>query len=255
MSPVLLMGMHAAPALAQPEKSPADLRAENDRLRERISQLESQVSSLQEDIERKDRLIDQLRDAIRKARSAGGSSEGEAAGTDESAPEEPAREVAPVPDDPFASPASMVRHLQAEYTKQFGDPDLSDQRARQQYLRDLRGWARDAGRGATGPVEWRVKVLELADAQGSAVDATVERIDQQSGLPFGDAFTVKITGRNVARVKEGGVGSILVLDGVLRSEIKVDESVTDEASAAEGAYIGPCAVYTFDVAIRSLRDS
>ena len=88
-------------ALAQGERSPNDLRVENDRLKERIEELEGQLNAAQERIDSLERTIQRLREQLRDRGPSG--DEGPATGDE---PSEPERETAPTPDDPFASPAS-----------------------------------------------------------------------------------------------------------------------------------------------------
>ena len=246
----------ASSTVAQPEQSPAELRAENDHLREEVERLRGEVQSMQERLDRQDRLIEQLRDTLRKARAgnSGGAGENPAGSDDESdSPAEP--EVAPIPSDPFAAPASMALHLLQEHSEAFPEPDVTDARAKQEYLRALRAWGRDAARQATGQIQWRVRTESLADAEGSAVEATFVVVDPSSGLPIGGSFPVRVTGRNSARLRDAGEGAVWILEGVLRSEIEIDESVTSVDLAGGRRYVGECAIFTFDIAVRALREA
>lgn len=241
----------APPALAQGERSPNDLRVENDRLKERIEELESQLDAARRRIDSMSETINRLREQLRN-RDAGPDG-GDAPGSDDGAGSPPQRETAPVPDDPFAAPAAMLASLRESYDERFGSRDIGAGRERDEYLRDVRLWSRQASRDSRGQIEWPVRVVDVLEEDGPRQVFLIEVVDRSSGLPVGEPFEIEVLGRNAVRLREV-VGEVWILDGVLRGEARVDERATSEdAATGEGAYIGPFALFTYEVAVRSVR--
>jgi hypothetical protein len=237
-------------AFAQGERSPNDLRVENDRLKERIEELEGQLNAANERIDSLEQTIQRLREQLR---DRGPAPADDSAADDE--PSEPERETAPTPEDPFASPASMFLSLRRGYQMQFADRSIGDGRDREEYIREVRGWAREAARDARGQVAWPIRVVNGTDAdRGSRMIFTLEVIDQDRGLPIGEPFDLEIVGRNAVRLSDGA-DDLWMLEGVIQSEIEVNEQTpTPEMADDPARFIGPFAIFTFDVAVRSLQE-
>lgn len=257
-SPVILSALAAlflAPlpgAIAQPEKSPNELRVENDRLRETIDRLRADNERLEETIASQEELIAQLRGRLRELSEQRSSPAAPAGESENEAPAEQQRETADTPDDPLASPESMFRRLTALYAENLGDDAPANEAEAQRRLRDVRAWSRTAVRDTRGVVEWSIRIVSLADS-GSGVECDIDVIDEGSGLPIGDSFPVQVVGRNAARLRSEGAGAEWILDGRLRGDIRVDETVLSVADVDDGWYIGPYAIFDFDVQITSLR--
>jgi hypothetical protein len=250
---LLALCAFAPGALAQEQRSPNDLRVENDRLKERIEDLESQLDAAQKRIDSLESTVDRLKEQLRNRqdapadRPAGG---GEGAGD-----AEPERETAPTPDAPFASLPSMVQSLRSDYQDTFQNRTIGDGRDREEYIREVRAWARDAARDARGQIEWTIRVVDASDQQGSRASFLVETVDTTSGLPIGLPFTLDLVGRNAVRLRDGADG-LWILEGVLQSEIEVDEAMpTVESADDPAAFLGPFARYSYDIAVRSLREA
>lgn len=236
-------------ALAQGERSPNDLRVENDRLKERIEELEGRLDAAQQRIDSLERTIQRLREQLR---DRGPSPTDDTPADDE--PSEPERETAPTPEDPFASPASMIVSLRDAYQEQFGARTIGDGRDREAYIRDVRGWARDAARDARGPITWPVRIVSIAEDQRGPAVFTLEIIDESSGLPIGEPFELEVIGRNAVRLRDGA-NELWMMEGILQTEIEVDgQTPTPEVADDPSRFIGPFAIFTFDVAVRSLRE-
>jgi hypothetical protein len=239
-------------ATAQPEKSPNELRVENDRLRETIDRLRADNERLEATIASQEELITQLRGRLRELSEQRSSPAAPAAASANEVPAEEQREMADTPDDPLASPESMCRHLTSLYAENIGDDVPGNEAEAARKLRDVRAWSRGAVRDTRGVIEWRIRVVSLADS-GSGVECDVDVIDEASGLPIGDSFPIQIVGRNAARLRAQGADAEWILDGRLRGDIRVDESVLSVTDVNEGWYLGPYAIFDFDVQVTSLR--
>jgi hypothetical protein len=253
ISPLLALtaalALCAAPrASAQPERSPNELRVENDMLKDRIAELESQLEQARRRIEMLERTIATLRQRRGSGDDAG--SDAADAGSNDSTDGPPRAEV---PAEPFASPASMRAHLEREYAKTMGDKPFADQRDRQTYLRELRGWARSAAQQGRGPVQWTVRVLSSEQIRPGTVEFMLEVVDPASALAIGEAFNLSITGRNGVRLQEGGPDDMWILDAIMQTDVNVNPE--RESGGTEGAptLIGPFAEFSFNLVVRTVR--
>ncbi|MFG0274754.1 MAG: hypothetical protein ACF8QF_06830 [Phycisphaerales bacterium] len=251
---LLALCAFAPGALAQGQRSPNDLRVENDRLKERIEDLESQLDAAQKRIDSLESTVDRLREQLRNRQDApSGAPSGDQGDAGGDQPRE--REMAPTPDEPFASLPSMVMYLRGAYMNAFQNHTIGDGRDREEYLREVRGWARETVRDARGQIEWTIRVVDVADQQGSRTQFLVENFDTQRGLPIGLPFPLEVVGRNAVRLRDGADG-LWTLEGVLQSDIEVDENMpTIESADDPAAYLGPFARYTYEIAVRSLREA
>lgn len=250
---LLALCAFAPAAVAQGQRSPNDLRVENDRLKERIEDLESQLDAAQKRIDSLEGTVDRLREQLRNRQDA--PADRPAGGGEDAGEAEPERETAPTPDAPFASLPSMVMSLRDSYMNAFQNRTIGDGRDREEYLREVRGWARETVRDARGQIEWTIRIVDVADQQGSRTQFLVENFDTQRGLPIGLPFPLEVVGRNAVRLRDGA-DKLWTLEGVLQSDIEVDENMpTIESADDPAAYLGPFARYTYDIAVRSLREA
>jgi hypothetical protein len=244
---VCLLPAAAAPlAIAQPggaERSMNDLRKENERLRERIEDLEAQlrqarsiIDSLREDAERMRRQIEQAASAASTERGA----------------EEPADATAPVPDDPFAAPAALRAELRAAFLNEIGEPDLERPGARKRYLVEARRWSRIMNQRYRRPVEWLVRVVGAERSEQGRLTATMRVLDPSLRLPIGEAFTIRPATRFSARLEEAASGSLWRVEGVFAAETSVREDLEEPNLFGEPSMIAAHVVFDFSMSLRSL---
>jgi regulator of replication initiation timing len=138
-------------ALGQDEISPADLRRENDLLRQRLEQLEAAVAALEENAAALERENAELRRRLEGAPDA--PAPDEAGATRPSAPEPPD----PLELPRYSSTQALLAHLQRSYEERFEDRTWAG-RERKAYLRDVRAWIRDIRREWYEDVDWLIEL-------------------------------------------------------------------------------------------------
>ncbi len=218
----LLMSL-GAQALAQDAAPPSPeevaLRREIASLRERLAKAEERIRHLEAE---RDALLGQLAEARKNARQAGGAGE-----------QAPAEELAPVPADPFASPASMLQELRKRYEIAFADLPHDTDPAIEAYKRDVQAWCRNVARGLRGRGQWIVQVLKLAEIPHDrrSFEAQLRVIDPASGLPIGQPFRATIDAsdaRQIERLKDRfrfWKASVVVAAAPRYNEQRIDEGV------------------------------
>ncbi|MFG0258115.1 MAG: hypothetical protein ACF8GE_09460 [Phycisphaerales bacterium JB043] len=241
---VMLAATSPTPTLAQQEQSPAQLRNENEQLREKIEQLERQLASAQRRIQSLESTNERLRQRLDNSGSRPSTSQ-----RPETTPEEPERQMAPIPDDPFAAPVAMHAMLQREYQRVTDGMSFDSASDRDEYLRTIRRWAQQSRRDINGPINWTARVLESTGGRGK-VGFTIEVIDQSADLPIGETFQIEVVGRNVQKLESAIGGDPIQIDGVFSGTISIDDS-TD--ASEDPMFIGPFATLDFRVNIRSVR--
>ncbi len=194
-----IVSVTAPIALAQDEPASAtevQLRREIATLRDRLASAEERIRSLESE---RDEVLKQLAQA--RAAAASGSSGG--AGTvPDAGPQEPR---APVPEDPFASPASMLVELRARYEAEFSSLPHDTDPAIEDYQEDVRVWCRAGVRDLRDRRQWLVTVSDVKarDNDRRRFDATIRVIDEASGLPIGEPLKTTIDTSTARKIEAG----------------------------------------------------
>jgi len=228
------------------ERSMNELRRENERLRERVEELESQLARASQIIRDLQADASRLRRQIDRAASAAAPSgePRETAGASESR--------APTPDDPGAAPEALYRALRADFLRQIGEPDLSGERARKRYLVEARRWSRIVNLRHREPVEWLVRLESVRRAPDAPVFATMRVLDPSMRLPIGDAFRIPVPTRFAGRLEDGGEDALWRLEGVFAAETFVREDLPEPNLFGEPRMIASHVVFDFSLSLRSL---
>ena len=148
----------ASPAHAQ---SPQELKSENERLKERVAELEEELEKARRNIELLSNEIKRLRSRSTPTRDPGKDRE------DSDDEKEKTKQTVELSDDPFASPRAYIHKLRERYEESFDekefDPDNpADKEGR---IIELRSWVTDQRRDFRGPIDWTVK-LDTSDGRG-----------------------------------------------------------------------------------------
>lgn len=180
----------AAPPPAPPAPvSDADLRRENDQLKQRVSQLETQLAESQRRVKTLQDEIDRLRKAIAGSKEQGGGPGGGAA----PAPA-PTDDYEPAPEAPLASPASMFAALVKDYEKELGALPRESRAEQQKFLAEARKWTAKAARDIRGKVEWTISRVSVVGEPRGEREVTFEVVNPSNGKPYGPPVTVKMRG-------------------------------------------------------------
>lgn len=189
-----LTGLFPCVASAQdapPTAAEVALRREIATLRDRLAQAEERIRVLE--VERA-RLLDELA----KARQATSDETGQGSGA-------PGEELAPVPADPFASPASMLAELRTRYEARFANVPHDTDPAIAAYKDDVRAWCESGVRDLRDRRQWLVRVLEMTESADDRrfFDARLRVIDEASGLPIGPAVNARISAGDARLIERG----------------------------------------------------
>lgn len=215
-----------ARAIAQDAAPPSPPSAEEVALRREIASLRDRLARAEERIRQLEAERDALRAQLAEARKGAQS----AAGGESQAPSE---ELAPVPDDPFASPASMLQELRKRYEIEFAGLPHDTDPAIEAYKRDVQVWCRNVSRELRGRGQWVVQVLKLEEIPHDrrSFEALLRVIDPASGLPIGRPFLATIDAsdaRQIERLKDRfhyWKASVVVVAAPRYNEQRVDEGV------------------------------
>ncbi len=269
-----LLALHLpAHALAQanPEppadRSPADLRAENDRLRERLAELETELAESRRRIARLEDLVRSLRRELAEADVADRAADGPAGPTPapesqaggESRLEDPtADSAAPIPDDPYAAPDALQRRLTLELANEFAAAPPTEQRDLNRYLADLRRWARIASQTYRAPVDWLVQIVDRPSpteppAPPPPPIAIVQIIEQETGRTIGEPFPLTLGPRELARLNENREQEAWILSGVIAAAPVVNPERRDQGLFNTPPLLGPYVEFGYDFSVRALR--
>lgn len=120
----------------------------------------------------------------------------------------PAQDRAPVPDDPFASPASLLEGLKAKYDAEVTPPESDEPQAIEEYHAGIAKWCRETSRTMRERREWVVSVEEVVRSGRRPATAWMRVIDPATKLPIGSAFSLVLSDRFASRVERGDEGSL-----------------------------------------------
>lgn len=191
----LLALMPASPARAQQgtdddaQREIVRLRREVARLRRDLAEADVRIRELQARNDRLESMVQQARQTIAELRRA-------LRERPEPDPT-PQPRTAPIPDDPQASPWSMLRELTKRYESAFGDaPETRSER-------EVEQWCTRVEKELGGRTTWLVRVVELIEPDSSTRDqeAWIEVLDPASREPIGKPVRVEGS-RDFARAVE-----------------------------------------------------
>ena len=175
-------------ALAQSRTpTPAELRRENEALRERVEQLEAELrtatDTIQQMREQMDALSSELESLRLELRRSAAS-----AGADTEVPAEPEGPAfAELPEgDPLAAPEAMLATMIESYEQQLeGTPYDTDADYRR-YMSLLSRWARLVRSELRGQAEWVIEITGVVTDSDRRLVVSYRAIDPASRLPYSD---------------------------------------------------------------------
>jgi hypothetical protein len=230
------------------DQSPAQLRIENQQLRDRIEELERDLQEKDQQLSLAQRKIDALESTNARLRDRFGNRGGSAPDTSDD-PVVPMRETAAVPEYPFASPASMLAMLEQDYQAATNGTTFATSGDRTVYMRTIRRWAAQKKGDISGPVRWTIRVISSSGGRGK-VRFDIEVLEDGGDLPIGEVFQIEVLGRFAQKLKDAVGGDPVQLEGMFTGTIVIDEAL--EASE-DPMFIGPFAMLMYRLKIRSLR--
>jgi hypothetical protein len=238
----------ACPALAQ---SPQELKAENERLKERVAELE-------EELEKAQRNIQLLSDEIKRLRTRGTSTPATTKEEkDETTTTEKTKQKIEIADDPFASPRAYVHHLRESYKEEFeDDEDFDPGNPSQKELRivEIRSWISDQRRDFRGPIDWTVK-LDNSEGRGvTGREAIFRFVHEPTGQSLGESFAVRMRRADLRRLAQADPETVYRLRALLSPTIRTAYDRPRDTDPGDGVFLGPFAELEMDFRIDSLRE-
>jgi len=261
---LLLLAAPLLRAQANPEpptnRSPQDLRAENNRLRERLAELETELAESRRRIARLEDLVRSLRRELAEVDVTNGhtgepSDSGPAQESDSTITTKDADSAAPIPDDPYAAPDALHRRLRREFANEFAAEPPAEDRALQRYVADLRRWARIASQTHRAPVDWLVRIIDRPTTDDPAAPrvATFQVIERETGRTIGEPFTLTLAPRETARLDEHAEQKLWILSGVLAAAPSINPDRPDKGLFDNPPLLGPYVEFGYDFSVRALR--
>lgn len=246
---ILLMALAPGAICAQP-RTPAELIEENRALRDeleaarsRVAVLEAQVAQLLAERRGLEGTLGRAENLISSLRRSLGETD---------VPPPPQR-IASVPEDPLASPASMLRELRSRYhVEMLGVPmETADERAA--YIRRVKLWCRLTNENLRGKRTWLVTLEDMAPMGRDALVVRMHVHDPATGLPIGEAFDVQFPKRfkdQFTRGTRSGKWEV--------TSIVIAKPVFNEHRLSRGVFeyptmIGPMVEFDFELNWEGLR--
>jgi len=221
-----------APAQTQGSQSPAELRRENDALRERIDQLEAALDEARAQTEALTRQVESLRSELERARAT----------PRPAAPMEP--ESGPVPLDRFACPEALLLWLSDDYTEAFG-PDPSPA------MQDIRQWIRRANL-TRAEVRWHVRVLEVRPDDGAPDAVRVVNFIGATGETICAPYTLQLGPRDLGRLRAQPDVERWTIEGIFAAKPGLNPDRTEPETGVSPDLIGPHTEFGWSLTVRSM---
>lgn len=163
----------------------------------------------------------------------------------------PSESRAPVPEDPMASPASLLAALQSRYALEFGNEAPTEAAALADYRDRVEKWVKDISRELRGRPTWLVTISDVRETESGRMEGWVRIIDESSGLPIGDPFITELSRSQAARIREGGFDRWRTTVA-LNARPRFNPERRDEGVFNVPAFIGPFVEFGFGADFRSL---
>lgn len=259
----LLVGLMSGLSLGQDE-TPAELRNEIALLREKVALLESEREQMGEALEAARVENKALAQRAEQAEAMARALEEQlarrttepvqpapvekptTAPVEEPRPGEGLRE-APIPVDPLASPASLLRSLRESWERSFAGLSLESEQARAEYERRLGQWADSVQRSMHGNTRWRVLISEIQPGPRNR-DATARFrvIDPGTGLPIGKSFLGTIPSRMYLKLDQAAGEQMWDVTLTLTPKPTINTKRLESGAFDYPPLIGPMVEFQFD---------
>lgn len=246
---------------AQPDESMADLRRENEALRQRIAQLEAQLATAREEAEglrQANRVL--LRELEERTRPAPlPRPEPEARPAEAPPPvtaEPPAERKRAYPDparaNPFAFPDALLSAVQRSHDDAMGSETL-DREQPTAYFSALRRWVNSTNRAFRGRIDWVVSVSDERGAIPAQQPVRVFVVDPETLQPLHrEAFIVELSSRDRRRMAEESSRQAWRIVGQIASQVRINPDRAERGVFNTPVFLGPFAEFDYELRILSV---
>ncbi|TVQ81032.1 MAG: hypothetical protein EA380_02650 [Phycisphaeraceae bacterium] len=247
-------------ASAQPDESMADLRRENEALRQRIAQLEAQLATAREEAEGLREANRVLLRQLERTPPAPSPPPEPVATPDEAeppvpteAPEERRRAYPdPASADPFAFPDALLSAIQRSHDDAMGSETL-DKEQPGAYFGALRRWANSANRAFRGRIDWVVSVSDERGAIPAQQPVRIFVVDPETLQPLHrEAFIVELSSRDRRRVAEESSRPAWRIIGQITSQVRVNPDRPERGVFNTPVFLGPFAEFDYELRVLSV---
>ena len=247
-------------ASAQPDESMADLRRENEALRQRIAQLEAQLATAREEAEglrEANRVL--LRQLERTPPAPSPTPEPTPAPAEAqppapaAAPEEPRRAYPdPASADPFAFPDALLSAIQRSHNDAMESETL-DKEQPAAYFGALRRWANAANRAFRGRIDWVVSVSDERGAIPAHQPVRVFVVHPETLQPLHrEAFIVELNSRDRRRLAEESSRSAWRITGQIAAQVRINADRPERGVFNTPVFLGPFAEFDYELRVLSV---
>lgn len=242
-----------APALAQPEQTPAEMRTEIDLLRQRVAQLEAQLEAA---VARHEQLAQEnaaLRKQLAERPEAVEEPARTATGASLEVPTDLRLELEVTPETWSASPDSLFNELRRDYDRVMKDIARESRSDQQRYYALVGKWVPEAERTHRDDVVWTVRVTRVLERPDRAGDVTVQVVNPETGRAWGDPFTMMLPRSFREQLEESPDRHYWELAGTLTATPNLNREREAPGFFLHPLFIGPFAEFEYEFRTRELK--
>lgn len=246
---IVLVALVPCAAHTQP-RTPAELMEENRALRDELERTRSRVAALEAEV---DRLLAErrgLEGTLARAESLISSIRRSVGTTDR--PPAP-QKFAQVPDDPLASPASLMRELQSRYHVEMLGIPRNTEAEREDFIRRVQLWCRLTNENLRGKRTWLVTLDDLAPMGKDAYVVRMELQDAESSLPIGEPFDVQFPKRFMDQYERGTKSGKWEVTSIVIAKPVFNKDRLSRGVFEYPTMIGPMVEFDFELKWEGLR--
>ncbi len=226
---IALISLAGITATAQSGTSPAELRRENDRLKERIAELEAALSE-------SERRIDRLEKQIAAQPQSPNTSAPQPETPSQPTPvKQPDPEDRRVPTTPSACPDALYESLVDRYNETF--PGIE-----RPALHEVQQWVRRVGRDHER-TDWLVRIHDTKIYQGRMSSVLVNIIDPEVGDDICSNITINVAYKDAVRIRNATDVAYWIFEGTLTANPTADRTRPEFNRNEEPKSVGPYAVF------------
>ena len=248
------------PATLHAQESPpsvSELRRENEKLRQRIDELEAQLAKSQQSI---NQLLEEVRTLNTRVAELQRQLETRPAqpstpdGGGEAEPAPPAPVFAELPESqPFAAPESLLLFVRQSYESNFGEItvpfDSAEERSR--YIRAVESWSSGLRRTQRSQVEWLVEIRSVLSNESPMV-VEYRVLDPVTRRAYSErVFAMQIPARFERRIRESETKT-WILRGVAGLDLNINRDRETMGFFDVTPFIGPYVEFAFKLNANAL---
>lgn len=258
-----LLVLGTATGRASAQQTEEELQEQNEDLTEQVAQLQENLRVAQRENQRLADRIAQLEQQLAAMRRA--APPPPAPPTTTTKPSTPGTGTRPSLDEqvtidetaPSSSPRALFRTLRESYEQTMGGLPIGEPGSpeRRDYMKKLEKWKIGIDKLHQGLFAWHVRAVDSRPINRRERVVTFEAVDPQTDVRLGDPFDVLLSRTLVdrlARMEERGELGVLVMRGYLQPDVVIDPERETKGTFDRPPFIGPFAAFDFQLVAKSL---